>query len=129
MLPPDAGDDPETRLVTVVGAFIDMILETEQQQRTMLRLSLEPATTPEPAAAEEGSGDPVVRGGARPGTGAAHPSRGVDRLAVAVRSAVGIESLVWLVDVAGLSRAEAREVMLTSARALVRDAMSGDEAR
>jgi hypothetical protein len=48
----------------------------------------------------------------------------VHRLAVAVRSAVGIEALVWLVDVAGLSRDEAADVMLSSARAIVRAALS-----
>jgi hypothetical protein len=39
-------------------------------------------------------------------------------LAIAIRSATGIESLVWLVDVAGLSREEAAAMMLESARAL-----------
>jgi hypothetical protein len=37
---------------------------------------------------------------------------GVHRLARAIRSAVGIEALVWLTDVAGLSREEAAGVML-----------------
>jgi AcrR family transcriptional regulator len=128
MLPRDAGDDPEKRLVTVVGAFIDMILETEQQQRTMLRLSLEPATTPDQLPLRKGRAIRWFEEALAPARAQLTPA-GVSRLAVAVRSAVGIESLVWLVDVAGLSRAEAREVMLTSARALARDAMSGDEAR
>jgi hypothetical protein len=35
----------------------------------------------------------------------------VHRLAVAIRSAVGIEALVWLTDIAGLSRDEATELM------------------
>jgi predicted DNA-binding protein (UPF0251 family) len=37
---------------------------------------------------------------------------------------VGIEALVWLVDVAGLTRDEAAELMLSSARSLLRDALS-----
>jgi len=41
---------------------------------------------------------------------------GVHRLARAIRSTVGIEALVWLTDVAGLSREEAAGVMLWSAR-------------
>jgi len=41
-----------------------------------------------------------------------------------VRSAVGIEALVWLVDVAGLTRDDAAELMLSSSRALVRAALS-----
>src|SRR3982074_3412556 len=41
MLPDDAPDDVETRLDLVVDAFTRMIVDTEAQQRTMLRLSLE----------------------------------------------------------------------------------------
>src|SRR6266568_995161 len=42
------------------------------------------------------------------------------RLAVAIRAATGIEALVWLTDVAGLSRREAAALMRWSARALLR---------
>ena len=45
MLPPDAGADPEERLLAAVQAFHELILDTEPQQRIMLRLSLEPETT------------------------------------------------------------------------------------
>jgi hypothetical protein len=48
----------------------------------------------------------------------------VHRLALAIRSATGIESLVWLTDVAGLSRDEATELMRWSAGALLRSAMA-----
>jgi hypothetical protein len=46
----------------------------------------------------------------------------VNRLALAIRSAVGVEALVWFTDVAGLSRDEAAGVMLWSARAMLRSA-------
>jgi len=46
LLPADIGEDPEIRLLTVVRAFIEMVLEFEPQQRTMLRLSLEASTVP-----------------------------------------------------------------------------------
>ena len=49
---------------------------------------------------------------------------GVRRLAVAVRSAVGVESLVWLTDIAGLSRDQTSEVMRWSAQAMLHDAMA-----
>ena len=48
---------------------------------------------------------------------------GVRRLAVAIRAACGIETLVWLTDVAGLSREEAVDQMVWSATALVRRAL------
>jgi hypothetical protein len=40
-------------------------------------------------------------------------------LVLAIRSAVGIEALVWLTDIAGLSRPEAVELMRWSAQALL----------
>jgi hypothetical protein len=49
------------------------------------------------------------------------------RLAIAIRSATGIEALVWLTDVAGLARDDASELMRWSARALL-DAALGDRA-
>ena len=48
----------------------------------------------------------------------------VHRLALAVRSAVGIESLVWLVDVGGVTRDDAAGIMLSSARALLHQAVA-----
>ena len=75
-------------------------------------------------AAAAGPGDRLVRGGARPAAshGSARPS--IHRLAVAIRSAVGIESLVWLTDIAGLSRPEATERMLWTTRALLAQALA-----
>jgi len=46
------------------------------------------------------------------------------RLALAIRSATGIEALAWLTDVAGLSREDATELMRWSARALLRSALA-----
>lgn len=123
LLPADSGDDPEKRLLAVVRAFIESLLEFEPQQRTMLRLSLEPSTQPDQLPLRQGRAigwfeDALAPAGARLSEAEIH------RLAIAVRSAVGIESLVWLVDVAGLSREDAAELMVSSARALVRAALS-----
>ena len=41
LLPEDVGDDPEVRIEAAVRGMLAIVLETEQQQRTMLRLSLE----------------------------------------------------------------------------------------
>jgi AcrR family transcriptional regulator len=123
LVPSDAGDDPEARLIAAVRAFIDLIIETELQQRTMLRVSLE---------AETFAGELPLRKGraVRWFEEALAPLRpqltqvGVSRLAVAVRSVVGIESLVWLTDVADLSRDQAAELMQWSARALLCHALA-----
>jgi AcrR family transcriptional regulator len=123
LLPPDASDDPEARLLAAVRAFINLIVETEPQQRTMLRVSLETDTVP---------GELPLRKGRAIGwfEEALAPLRrqltdaGVNRLAVAVRSAVGIESLVWLTDIAGLSHEQAAELMQWSARAMLHQALA-----
>ena len=102
MLGDDPPQDPAERLDTVIRAFIEMILETEAQQRTMLRLSLQPH-----------SGVLPLRQGraVRWITEALEPLRerltepGLHKLVLAIRSAAGIEALVWLTDIAGLSRA------------------------
>jgi AcrR family transcriptional regulator len=123
-VPDDAGDDPKQRLKGTVEAFIAMIIETEPQQRTMLRLSLEP----DPAR----TGLPLRQGRAIGWfTEALAPlvptltEDGVHRLALAIRSAAGIESLVWLTDLAGMNRDEAAELMTWSAMAMLQAAMNG----
>jgi AcrR family transcriptional regulator len=124
LLPEDAPDDVAARLDIVVAAFTRMIVDTEAQQRTMLRLSLEA----EPA---ERSELPLRQGRAikwieealeplRPQMSMSQ----VHRLAIAIRSATGIEALAWLTDVAGLSRDDATELMRWSARALLDAALS-----
>lgn len=123
LLPPDIGIDPETRLHAAVKAFTQMVIETEHLQRTMLRFSLESDTVPR---------DLPLRKGRAIGwfEDALAPLRpqltepGVHQLAVAIRSAVGIESLVWLTDVAGLPRDQATELMLWSAQALLHHALA-----
>lgn len=125
LLPPDAGDDPEARLLTAVRAFVRLLIETEHQQRTMLRLSLKPEPVPTELPLRQGRAIAWFEDALSP----LRPrltEEGVRRLAVAVRSAVGIESLVWLVDVAGYSRDQAAETMEWSARALLRQAIADD---
>ncbi|WP_427886224.1 TetR/AcrR family transcriptional regulator [Kribbella sp. GL6] len=111
---------PEERLDAVMAEFTRITLDWEPQLRTQLRLSLEPD-------AEQ----PVLRGGRAIGwiedaltpLRDSRPDLDVRRLAVAIRSATGIESFVWLTDIAGLSRSEAAALMRDSARALLRDAL------
>jgi AcrR family transcriptional regulator len=123
LLPPDASDDPEKRLLTTVNAFIQLVLDTESQQRTMLRLSLDPDTMPHELPLRKGRAIGWFEDALAP----LRPQLtepGIHRLAVAIRSAVGIESLVWLTDVAGLPRDQAMELMQWSARALLHHALT-----
>jgi AcrR family transcriptional regulator len=124
LLPEDPGADPAVRLDAASRAFIALTIDTEQQLRTMLRLSLEPSAEPGELPLRQGRAigwfidalSPLV-----PTLGA----DGVRRLAVAVRSAVGIEALIWLTDIGGLDRDEATDLMLWSAQSMLGRALAG----
>jgi AcrR family transcriptional regulator len=119
MLSGDVGDDPEERVAAAVRGFMAMVVDTEPQQRTMLRLSLETDTDSRQLPLRQGRAigwftealEPMVH---------LIGDDGVRRLAIAVRAVSGIESLVWLTDIAGLTREQAVEQMVWSATALVR---------
>jgi AcrR family transcriptional regulator len=126
LLPSDASSDPAERLDAVIDAFTQLIVETEAQQRSMLRLSLDAEAQPPDAL-------PLRQGRAIGWIGEAlTPLQGtlsdqqLHRLVVAIRSAVGIEALAWLTDVAGLSRQEATRLMRWSAQALLRAALTSE---
>lgn len=124
LLPDSAPSDVVERVEIVVASVTDMVVETEPQQRTMLRLSLAPGIRRDELLLRQGRviawlqdalaplddelGDEVIK-----------------RLAIAIRSAIGIESFVWLTDVAGLSQAEAVDTMRWSARSLLEAARRG----
>src|SRR5882762_2408559 len=122
MLPPNPPDDPQSRLDAVLREFHRMILETEPQQRAVLRLSLEPGSP---------RGDHPLRQGRAVGWIAEAlsplqtllPEDDLRRPVLAIRSATGIEALVWLTDVAGLAREEATVLMRGSAQALLKSAL------
>jgi AcrR family transcriptional regulator len=124
LLPASAPADVAQRLEMVVAGVTDLVVDTEPQQRTMLRLSLEPGP---------GHRELLLRQGRVIGwlEEALMPlvddlgGNGVRRLAIAIRSAIGIESLVWLKDVAGLSTLDAVETMRWTARSMLDAARRG----
>jgi AcrR family transcriptional regulator len=129
LLPEDAPADPAERLDAVVRAFTALILDTEAQQRTMLRLSLEPGE-PDRGALPLRQGRAVgwIAEALEPLLDTLGPER-VHGLALAIRSAIGIEALVWLIDIAGLSRQAAAESMAWSAQAMLKAARLESAAR
>jgi hypothetical protein len=89
----------------------------------MLRLSLEEQPDPDGLPLRQGR----AVGWFADALSVLRPELGEDdvrRIAVAVRSAVGIEARVWLTDVAGLSGDEAVALMSWSARAMLRHALT-----
>jgi AcrR family transcriptional regulator len=124
LLPTDPPSDAEDRLDTVVTAFLDILLGTEAAQRTMLRLSLDPDPSARgPLPLRQGRAIGWIGEALAPLEGRLTPSQ-IHHLTLAIRSAVGIEALVWLTDIAGLSRAEAAASMRWSAQALLRAALT-----
>lgn len=119
---PPAG--PEARLDAVVTGLAEILLGAEDSYRAMLRLSLEPD------AADRG--ELALRKGRRFLwlEDALEPLRGrlteraFERLIHALAAAVGIEALVALIDLGGLSREDAVDVMRWSARSLLRSALA-----
>jgi len=123
LLSDDASPDPAVRLAAVVRKFTQLIVDTESQQRTMLRLSLEPKLPGAPLLLRQGRAIAWFEEALAPLLGTFSKSE-IRRLVFAVRATTGIEALVWLTDIAGLSRRDARDLMCWSAGALLRSAMA-----
>lgn len=118
LLGEDATGDPEQRFALVVAALTDLTLEHEAEARTALRLSLElDKAERKRLLVRKGRAIGWLEDALSPLEGQLAASA-LRRLVLATRSACGIEALVWLTDVAGLSRKEAAETMRWSAQAL-----------
>jgi AcrR family transcriptional regulator len=121
LLPDDAPDDAAERLDIVLDSYLQSTVENERALRTAFVMSL-----------NDDGDDLVLRRGRAIGwlEDAFSPLRDrlspreIKRLAHAVRASAGIESLIWLVDVAGLTRRDAVKLMKWSAHALLRAALN-----
>jgi AcrR family transcriptional regulator len=122
MLPDGIGDDPRARLDAVITAFTKTVVDAEPQHRTMLRLSLDPDRS-EPLLLRQGRAIRWIEEALAPCRAQMSEAK-LRRLVLAIRSATGIEALVWLTDIAVLSRPEAVELMRWSARALLDSALA-----
>lgn len=125
LLGDDAPADAAARLELVTEAIARQIVEHEAELRATLRLSLEP---PVPGRAalplRQGRAIGWIEDALSPLRAAGMSEAALRRLAVAIRATVGIEPLIWLTDVAGLSRQEAGELMRSSARTLLQAALA-----
>jgi AcrR family transcriptional regulator len=123
LLGADPPGDPLVRLGIVAESLTRRIIEHEPEYRAQLRLALEG----EPAGGES---LPLRRGRRIEWVeDALAPLRGrlpqpeLRRLVYGICATLGIEALVWLTDMGGLSREEAGEVMRSNARELLRSAL------
>ena len=116
--------DPMARLEAVAEAFTRQILDYEPEARAQLRLSLEPGPRqPDELPLRQGRVIGWIEEALSP-LRKLIPERDLHRLVLAIRATTGIEALVWLTDVAGISRREAVDIMRSSARTLLRSAIA-----
>lgn len=125
----DPPSDPSARLEIVTERLTQQVVDHEPELRATLRLALGPASP-------KNDGMPLRQGrGIYWIEDALSPLRGhlseteIHRLVLAIRATIGIEALVWLTDVGGLSRSEAIKTMRWSAQALLRSALEDAPAR
>lgn len=123
LLPDDAPDDAEVRVALVVDRYLEALVSEMAQQRTTLRLSLDPDVSAEAIPLRQGRAIRWLTEALEPAAGVLGRAE-VERLVRAIRTATGIEALVWLTDVAGLRPAEAVEQMRWSAATLYRGAIA-----
>ncbi len=126
LLGEDPPADPQERLDRTMRELTRITIDTEGELRTMLRLSLEAGPRDE-LLLRQGRAIGWIEEALAP-LGGQLPRSELRRLVLAIRSACGIEALVWLTDVAGLSREQAADLMRWSALALLRAALAeGDQ--
>jgi AcrR family transcriptional regulator len=119
LLGSDPPDDVEARLDRVVKGLADIFLAAEESYRAMLRLSLESDSPGRELALRKGRRFLWIEDALAPLRGRLPDDR-FQRLVHAISITIGIEALVALIDLAGLSREQAVDVMRWSANALLR---------
>lgn len=123
LLGADPPEDPLARLEILAETLTRRIVEHEPEYRAQLRLALEG----EPLGGESlplrvGRRIEWVEDALAPLRGRM-PQQELRRLVYGIGATLGIEALVWLTDMGGLSREEAVEVMRSNARTLLRSAL------
>ena len=123
LLDGDTSGDPLARLDVVLEHLTDQLLTYEPELRAQLRLSLEAGHDAEDLPLRQGRAIAWFEDALAPARDRL-TAKQIHRLALAIRSACGIEALVWLTDVGGLSRDAAAELMGSSARTLAAAALA-----
>jgi len=120
--PPEALDE---RVAAVAGFVIGLVQENEPQQRAMLRLSL--GEVPHELPLRQGRVIPWFLEALAPLAESMEPAS-LHRVALALRAACGIETRVWLSDVAGLSSGEVSALQQWMVDAVLKQALDAPPA-
>ena len=123
LLPPDAGEDVETRLRIVAKDQTRRVLEYEPEMRAVLRLSLDPGTERPALPMHRGQRIGWVEDALAP-LREELDDQELRALTLGIGALLGIEAFVWLTDIAGLTRAQAAEAMQDNALRLLRAALA-----
>jgi AcrR family transcriptional regulator len=123
LLDDDPPSDPAERLDRVIERLTRGVVDYEPELRAQLRLSLDAgAVDPQLLPLRQGRAIGWIEEALEPLKGQLS-AREIRRLVLAIRATTGIEALVWLTDVAGLTPEAAAGLMRSSARSLLRDAL------
>lgn len=114
--------DPAERLEIVTERIASQLLEHEPELRAQLRLALDSPGDKTALPLRRGRAIMWLEDALAPLRETMSEPE-VRRLVLAIRATLGIEPLVWLTDVAGLSREEAVDLMRSSARTLAEAAI------
>ncbi|MGW4366416.1 TetR/AcrR family transcriptional regulator [Nocardia takedensis] len=125
LLTEPAPTDPFERLEVVMRECVRITTEWEPELRTSLRLSLEPDPA-DPTPLRRGRAIDWIEQALTP-LRDTHPHVDIRRLAIDIRSATGIESFIWLTDVARLPAAESIETLCRTAQAILAYALAAPD--
>jgi AcrR family transcriptional regulator len=123
LLGDDPSDDPVARLEVVAADQARRILEFEPEMRTMLRLSLDPERQAVELPMNRALRIAWIEDALSPLRDKMDAEE-LRKLVHGIGATLGIESFVWLVDVAGLSREQAADVIRSNASGLLRSALA-----
>jgi AcrR family transcriptional regulator len=124
LLPAGAPADPLARVEIVTARVAKQLIDHEPELRAALRLSLEAGRPARSSPVRQGRVIGWLEDALSP-VRRKLGARGVHRLALAIRATLGIEAFVWLVEIGGLSRRDAIDLMRASARTLTQAAIAG----
>lgn|SRR5579884_610301 len=124
LLPQPAPGDPIARLDSASAELMRLLLEHETALRAMFRISADktPATIP-PLALRTGRRIRWIEDALAPVRDRLGAER-FHRLVLQIGATLGIEPLMWLIDIAHVQREEAAEILRDAARSLLKGALS-----
>ena len=123
ILPNPAPTDPVERLDVASAELMRLLLEHETALRAMFRIAADkPPEARPPLALRTGRRIRWVEDALAPVRDKLTPER-FHRLVLQIGATLGIEPLIWLIDIAHVERAQAAEILRDSARQLLQAAL------